>query len=452
MLVRSPALMALLAIFMTMTGNAGGDDFRGMSYVDNGMIRVGINLDIGGAITHVSPSDSQENIINSHDWGRQVQMSFYSGPTPFVPNGKEPNPGWRFLGWNPIQAGDCYGHGSKVIDHKNDGKTLYVKCIPMQWPLNNEPGECTFETWIHLEENAVWVKSQINNARADKTQYPARGQELPAVYTNGNYYRLFTYAGNKPFTGGDLRQITKVWRSGAPDKVEGGPWDHWYATENWAALVRDDDFGIGVWSPGTYTFIGGFAGEPGKGGPKDAPTGYIAPNRREILDHNIQYAYEYTLIVGKLDAIRQYVQTHRQEQTLPDYSFEKDRQSWTLRGCSDQGWPLEGGWTVKLGQGKPQLRGPDAYWLAEAASTMVVRAAFNTGQDTAVLAWEGLDGPGGECSFPVQSDGQMRNYKVDLSSASAYTGICRRLVIRPIDAGKEGATVQLEYVGVRGAK
>ena len=215
--------------------SARAEQFSGMSYIDNGTVRVGVNLDIGGAITYVSPSNSEENIINSHDWGRQVQMSFYSGPTPFIPHGKQPSPTWRFLGWNPIQAGDCYGHGSKVIAHQNDGKTLYVKCIPMQWPLNNEPGECTFETWIRLEGNTAQVRSQINNARSDKTQYPARGQELPAVYTNGNYYRLFTYAGDEPFTGEQLRQITKVWRSGAPDQVEGGPWDHWYATENWAA-------------------------------------------------------------------------------------------------------------------------------------------------------------------------------------------------------------------------
>ena len=442
-------VVIILAATAATTVYAFAEEFRGMSYVDNGTIRVGVNLDIGGAITYVSPSDSNENIINSHDWGRQVQMSFYSGPTPFIPNGKEPSPTWRFLGWNPIQAGDCYGHGSKVIAHENDGKTLYVKCIPMQWPLNNEPGECTFETWIRLEGNAVQVRSRINNARSDKTQYPARGQELPAVYTNGNYYRLFTYAGNAPFTGGDLRQITKVWRSGAPDQVEGGPWDHWYATENWAALVRDDDFGLGVWSPGTYTFVGGFAGEPGKGGPKDAPTGYIAPIRSEILDHNIQYAYDYVLIVGKLDAIRDYVRTNRQGQGLPDYTFENDRQSWTLRHCSDEGWPLEGAWTVHLDEGKPLIVGPDAYWLAADAPTVYVRAAFDTQQEAATLAWEGLGGPGGECRFPIQPDGEMRTYEVKLSSAPGYAGACKRLLLRPIDAGKQGATVRLQYIGVK---
>jgi hypothetical protein len=428
---------------------AAGEEFSGMSYIDNGTIRVGANLDIGGAITHVSPSGDGENIINSHDWGRQVQMSFYSGPNPFTPNGKQPSEHWRFLGWNPIQAGDCYGNGSKVIAHENDGKTLYVKCIPMQWPMDNEPGECTFESWITLEGNTAKIRSRINNARSDTTQYSARGQEIPAVYTNGNYYRLFTYDGDAPYTGGPLRQITKVWRSGAPDKVEGGPWDHWYGTESWAALVREDDFGLGVWSPGTHAFVGGFAGEPGKGGPKDGPTGYIAPIRSEILDHNIQYEYNYVLIVGQLDAIRKHVYDHARKQALPDYRFDKDRQGWTLRACSDTGWPVAGAMEVLLDEGEPLLVGPDAFWDASDMPGVFVRAAFDTGQDEAALAWEGLGGQTGEVRFPVQPDGAMRTYEVDLSAAPGYTGNCKRLALRPVDAGRQGAKVRVEYVGAQ---
>ncbi|MCA9152501.1 MAG: hypothetical protein KDA92_24530 [Planctomycetales bacterium] len=435
-----------IALVTTVFTPVSADELRGMSFLDNGTIRVGVNLDIGGAITFLAPSTSQENIINSHDWGRQVQMSFYSGPTPFVPNGKEPNATWRFLGWNPIQAGDCYGHGSRVVAHQNDGTTLYVKCVPMQWPLNNEPGECTFESWLSLKGPTVHVRSQLNNARSDHTQYAARGQELPAIYTNGNYYRLFTYAGAKPFTGDKLRQITKVWRSGAPDQVAGGPWDHWYATENWAALVRDDDFGVGIWSPGTYSFIGGFAGEPGKGGPKDAPTGYIAPLRAEVLDHNIQYAYEYELIVGTLTDIRAYVQSSRTN-SLPNYTFRNDRQSWTLRNCTDAGWPIESEWTVHLDDGKPLLVGPDAYWSAEKVPTIYLRAAFETQQDTARLAWEQLNGPGGDIRFSVEPDGKMHTYEISLAANTSYQGTIKRLLIRPVDQGTKGATVRIESIG-----
>jgi len=64
-----------------------------------------------------------------------VQLSFYSGPVPFKPEGVTLSKAWEKLGWNPIQAGDCYHDGSKVIEHRNDGKTIRVKCVPMIWPL-----------------------------------------------------------------------------------------------------------------------------------------------------------------------------------------------------------------------------------------------------------------------------------------------------------------------------
>lgn len=446
------SVLVCLLVLATAAFAAPEKGFHGMSYLDNGTIRVGANLEIGGAITHVSTTGDGENMINSHDWGRQVQMSFYGGPSPFTPGGRQPSPTWKFLGWNPIQAGDCYGNGSKVIDHKNDGKTIYVKCIPMQWPMNNEPGECTFESWITLEGNAVVVRSQINNAREDKTQYSARGQEIPAVYTNGNYYRLFTYRGEAPFTDGPLYQAKKVWRGGAPDKVPGGPWEHWYATESWAALVREDDFGLGVWSPGTHTFVGGFAGEPGKGGPKDGPTGYIAPIRSEILDHNIQYDYHYRLVVGKLDEIRAYVKERSSQGDALNYRFDKDRQSWTLRDCSDTGWPMADAWVVRPTGEKSLLAGPDVFWNAASVPVIYVRAAFDTGLGGAELVWEGFraegQAPQGSVRFPVVSDGVMRTYKITLQGTENYAGACKRLSLRPAPSvTKEGATVRVEYIG-----
>ncbi|MFC1634521.1 hypothetical protein ACFL5Z_06725 [Planctomycetota bacterium] len=424
-------------------------EFSGMSYIDNGVIKIGINLDIGGAITYLSPSDSEENAINSHDWGRQIQMSFYSGPNPYQPEGTEVRESWKFLGWNPIQSGDCFGNGSKVIAYRNDGNSLYVKCIPMQWPMNNVPGKCTFEVWISLDGKIAKVRSKINNARDDHTQYAARGQELPAVYTNGAYYRLFTYTGDKPYTGGPLHQITKVWDTRKGVNVEGGPWDNWYATENWAALVREDDFGVGIWSPGSYRYTGGFAGNPGKGGPKDGPTGYYAPLRREILDHNIEYAYEYMLILGQLDEIRQFVYDNTPRKNVPSYRFDKNRQSWTLQNAHDAGWPINGVWSVSLDAKNTVLRGPDAFWNAVDMSEVHLRAAFDTGQDHAMLRWEEYNGKGGELRFPVKSDGKMRDYIIDLSQSVAYTGPCSRLLLCPVADGAQRRSIAVEYIGVK---
>lgn len=411
-----------------------------MSYLDNGVIRVGIDLTIGGAITWVSKSGSSVNLINSADWGRQIQMSHYSGPVPYAPNGKQPSKVWAGLGWNPIQSGDCFGNRSRVLDHRNDGKEMYVKCIPMQWPLDNVPGECTFECWIRLERNTAIVRSRLLNHRSDKTQYSGRDQELPAIYTNGPWYRLMTYTGDRPFTGEKLTLI--------PPRF---PWVGWEATENWAALVDEQGFGIGVYEPGVYRMIGGFAGKPGQGGPKDGPTGYIAPLHAEILDWNIDYEYRYTLIVGDIDQIRKTVYGLAPRPEPPLYVFEKDRQHWRYVNATDTGWPILGELNIRLEGDDPQLLGPAAFWQAKDAPVLTIRAAYHTGPARAVVFWSRHDAPGfsenRRMEFEVVPDGRMHTYRLDLSRSPEYRGIITGLRFDPAPSGKPGDWVRVRSIG-----
>jgi len=433
----------VVTLVMILFGGLGGGAVAAddqVSYLDNGTIRVGINLDLGGAITWVSKSGDTLNLINSHDWGRQIQMSHYSGPVPFAPNGKHPRPNWAKLGWNPIQSGDCFGHRSAVVEHRNNGTELYVKCIPKQWPLKNEPGECTFECWITLDGSTAKVRSRLNNARSDTTQYTGRGQELPAIYTNAPWWRLMTYRGDAPFTGGELSQI--------PAKM---PWSGWPATENWAALVDDSGWGLGVWEPGVYRFIGGFAGQPGAGGPKDAPTGYIAPLHTEILDHNIVYEYQYTLILGSLQGIRDYVYEHAARPAPPVWRFIQDRQHWTYHHATDTGWPVRDELIIQPGEQDPQLLSPWGIWPADAAPVLYVEGAWRTADQTATVFWSTTDRPGFAAeravTFTVIPDGQRRVYEVKLADQAAYHGMITALRLDPVGAGHAGETIRLRSIG-----
>ena len=63
------------------------------------------------------------------------------------------------------------------------------------------------ECWFSLEGSAVHARCRLVNRRPDHAQYPARRQELPAIYTNGPWHRLMTYRGDRPFTGGELSRI-----------------------------------------------------------------------------------------------------------------------------------------------------------------------------------------------------------------------------------------------------
>src|SRR5437660_1645011 len=131
-----PALLIILAAgFHVLASEKSPHPEPRMSFIENDAVRLGVDLNLGGAITWLSQSRG-ENIVNNWDLGRQIQMSHYSGPAPFSVGDKKPPKHWEHIGWNPIQAGDDFGHGSRVTEHRNDGRSLYTKCVPMQWPLD----------------------------------------------------------------------------------------------------------------------------------------------------------------------------------------------------------------------------------------------------------------------------------------------------------------------------
>ena len=419
-----------------------------MKFLDNGVVRVGVNLDAGGAITHLSlAGERAENLVNNWDWGRQIQMSNYSGPVPFVPEGKELAKVWAGLGWNPVQAGDAFRHASRVLSCSDDGKTIELSCVPMQWPLNNVPSECEFSTRISLEKNAVRVDCKMTNHRADLTQYPARNQELPAVYTIGKLYRLFSYTGEKPFAGDAVERIAKL---KAPPGIVMPQWGHWAATENWAALVDDHDFGVGVWTPSCFEMSGGFWGKEGVGETHDDPTGYIGPTRPEILDHDIVYQYSYVLIVGSLNEIRAYAVNHGKPSGLPAWKFAADRQGWFYINATDSGWPIRGLLDVKLDHDDPQLIGPPSFWRAADAPRVQIEAAFKTSTSPGVVYFRGFGDHDFSAekfvSFPVNADRAFHEYDVDLSKSPAYRGAIVQLRIDPEPTVKAGDWVKVKSV------
>jgi hypothetical protein len=418
-----------------------------MSYLENEDIKVGVNLAIGGAITFLSHRGGP-NMINSFDWGRQVQMSFYSGPIPFAPDGRQPHPHWSKLGWNPIQSGDVGGNPSRVLEHRNDGRNLFVKCVPMHWPHAGVPGECTYEWTLRLDGPTVVVHARLVNARSDSFRYPARSQELPAVYTNGPWYRLFTYEGPEPFTRAPVTLIPK--RTVARGEF---PWHRFNATEHWAALVDDNEQGLGIWAPGVVGFLGGFSGREGRGGPSDGPTGYIAPIRHELLDHNITYDYRFTLIAGSLTEIRAWVYEHAPHRLPFAFDFVHDREHWYPQGAlEDAGWPVNDALRLTFREGgKPRLASPVGFWRTTDLERIHLRATHRTVATTAELHYElfgaGTGARSGSVRFAIRGDGQPHTYEITLVGAPNYSGAVRQFHLVPALNADSGDTVEIDYIG-----
>jgi|SaaInlStandDraft_1057018.scaffolds.fasta_scaffold37654_3 hypothetical protein len=350
-----------------------------MSYLENDHIKVGVDLNHGGAIVFLSHADGL-NMINNYDLGRQVQLSFFSGPVPFSVEGQEPAEHWKHIGWNPIQTGDDFKNPSQILVHNNDGKIIYVRCRPMQWALNNVPGDCTFESWLELEGCVVKARARINNARDDHKQYRARLQELPAVYANAAFHRVGSYTGARPFKGEPVSE------SEIPKPTGKHPWSFWYGTESWSALLNDQDYGLGLITPGKIYYTGGFAGEIGENDTFGNSTSYLAGQSLDILDHNINFEFSYELMAGSIDEIRSRAIKY-QPKYLPKWTFTQDRQGWHFINAKDKGWPIANHLDVMLEMNDPQLISPLAFWNSEDAPFLIMEAAFHTSHEHATLFW-----------------------------------------------------------------
>jgi uncharacterized repeat protein (TIGR01451 family) len=390
-----------------------------MSYLDNGVIRLGVDLDKGGTITYLAASGpAGVNVVNNHDLGREVQPLFTSGP-----NGS----------WNALSAGDFSGNPSTVLEQSNDGVTIYTKIVPLQATLFNVPCECLIEQWITLDGNAAQIRTRLTNNRSDHAQYDAWGQQEPAVHTDGTFWRLFTYNGNSPYTGDTLSQIA-------------GPGSSFAATERWAALVDDSGFGLGVFTAFTTQFVGGFYGI----GPSDNQYGYVIPGTIENLDWNIVYEYDYALVLGMLDEIRAYAVAHRPS-GRPNFQFASDRQHFGLLHATDTGWPITGALHVNLDQIDPSLIGTGHSWQAQDVPFLYITAAYrgSSGFQNAQVFWvvPGQDqnyGVGGQfVSFIAIADGHRRTYKVNLAASPVYQGTITGLRFDPAAGGDPNGYVEI---------
>jgi hypothetical protein len=422
-----------------------------VSYLTNGSIRIGVDLDKGGAITYLADVRRNTNVVNSYDLGREIQQSYYSGPQPFDPhhNVNRTYKGWP---WNPVQSGDVYGHRGRVLQSHNDGKEIYVKSRPMQWALNNVPGEAIFETWIHLDGIAARVRCRLTNMRTDTTQqFSAWRQESPAVYTVGTLYRLFTYEGSDPFTGDGITELPRV----------GPPWQYWRATENWSALVDASNWGLGVYHPGCGLFAGGFYGKPGTSFTWSVATGYTSPQNTDVLDHDIVYEYQYDLILGSLKDIRRWIYNQLPD-PRPDYRFLVDRQHW-LCPNGDAGLPSNGYLRVNLAGDDPTIYGPPCAWRAEDVPRLYITAAYHVpnpapGAMVGQLFWAcdtqgdvslGAFSEPQSIRFDVLPDGQFHTYELDLWSCPAYQDLIVNLRFDPVIRGSDGDWMDLMAISYR---
>ena len=215
---------------------------------DGHRYRLGLNLVWGGVISEVSTD--RANAINGDDAGREVQLSMYEADGSYDACAGCTG-SW---GWNPVQGGDRYIHGSpaQVVDY-SPGR-VHVAVRPHEWFPDNKGGGPTRAVTSDVAYD-LFISTVPDHPAAFRVRYVLKHlgidhhestvQELPAVYPQLGYDRFVYYDGPKPWTGDDPTVLGRV-------RKLSEPWQGRSHTETWGAHVDASGRGVTVYVPGAY--------------------------------------------------------------------------------------------------------------------------------------------------------------------------------------------------------
>ncbi len=243
-------------------------------FLDNGHVRLGVNLSAGACLGWFSHSHSSDNVLNAYDVGRYVQQSYYGGKDGSDWNGKP----WRY---NPVQGGSWKNEPAEVLDSKADANSFYAKIKPRHWATGAFTPECVMEEWLRLDGGLARLKFKMTYT--GEKEHPPTHQELPALFVTPKLDMLVFMDAEKKLT----------------RKQPGFPNETIRVSEPWCAWVGKNDGGLGLFMPHTdqatcYRVREG----------NQADCSYIAPIQTFALKPGLVFEYEVVLALGSVEQIR----------------------------------------------------------------------------------------------------------------------------------------------------
>ncbi len=273
-------------------------------YLENDRYKLGVLLSWGGGISYIEDKQDGDprmnNLINRADPGRLVQQSYYGVKDgPYYTGAYYGDTLW---GYNPVQGGDLYGNGSKLVDVRidPDGKSMYIKCRPMDWAHNASATPSYMENTYTLTDRGIHVANRFVDFFG--VEHPARHAELPAFYTISYLGTFHYYNGSKPWTGDAYTTLPNepFWagnKNAYHNIVKGN-------TETWAAWTNPEGYGIGLYVPGTEIMLAGRHEYNGSKDPLNGGTSYVAPLKTMAIQSFVPFEYDYIIAAGTIDEMR----------------------------------------------------------------------------------------------------------------------------------------------------
>ncbi len=264
-----------------------GEDLR---FLDNGTVKVGIDLRKGGSITWLSSAAYPKNTVNHSDPGRLIQQSYYAGlRLDRTADGQSKH--WSPWSWNPIQGGGISSWARITRFERREPATLFTETVPKLWDMPDEEAAAVMRQWTSLTPDlpdVVVVRCEFVARRAPDDRWgPARlaPQEVPACYFTRNFDTVRSYLGEGR------------WRD--ESQPPGPPWGKAEPPRHAMAVFNSGGHGIAIFSPSaTQPWNFGPHGRAGTDAPAAGPCLHVAPIDRVNLGPRSTYRYRFWLAVG----------------------------------------------------------------------------------------------------------------------------------------------------------
>lgn len=273
-------LPLMLAAGTALAADKAKDPF---TYLDNGVVRIGVDKSRGAAIGYFALSKEKRNLLNHHDEGRFIQQSYY-GDRDGSMWGKKP---WSY---NPVQGGSYKGEDAKTLEFKTTEKSILAKVEPLHWANAKPCPEAIMGEYITLDGPVAKIRMRMDYT--GPTQKARAHQEMPAMFVDYALPHLVFERDGKLVRHAPVDLAKK----GGPEKIS--------YTGGWLAFVDDRNFGIGILTPGTNTAVTYRHRGNGSIGPDGSACSYVAPIRTIQLVNGTVVDYGFYLTIGSLDEIK----------------------------------------------------------------------------------------------------------------------------------------------------
>lgn len=416
--------------------------------IQNGRIKVVRDLNAGGAITEVREYVNgawTQNYVNNYDLGRQLPITFYSGPHPYNPEPTatyyKPPPPHEFydMGYNPIETGNWINQSSTIDAYGYDGTTYYIRGRARNFPTANYITGFTFERWMRLVGTNIvrnWYKITWNRGSdsvPSATRYPAENGETPILYGNLAAAWRTAYHNGSGVVTVDQRSVAGNY----PATLTGEPW---------MAAVNDSNRGIGITGPDNWRVQGALhynynAGSVGE-------FSFDALYMTNLITTNMnptgtQY-FMFDVVVGTVDEIRSAASLHpvaTPANNLPNWSFANGHQGWVaFNGLLNTEANGQGASVIDIQKNNVEFQSRPTLFRAQDMNTIYIKMKNESGTDNLLFGWrkpgqnDGMVAP--EIAFTCPRNGQYNTIVFNLNGNANWSGNISLIKIR-LNIGNE---------------